>query len=153
MAFCFCFFSSKHFASKILLAWLNYIKSSYDMKPTWGQTRIPKENLSVKAEWMFMCYYTYCKNNRHNHSPTWKFVTTLKIVTFPVSTQFQTPVPNIQCLSPGVWFFINIQAQQLMCSKVFLSPQLESLVWELILSLHCFWGAGPSCFEKETASC
>lgn len=53
---------------------------------------------------MFVCYFTYCKNNRHNHSPTWKFFTTLKIVTFPVSAQFQTPVMNNQCFSPGVWF-------------------------------------------------
>lgn len=96
-----------------------------------------------------MCYYTYFKNNRHNHGPTWKFFTTLKIATFPVSTQFQTPVPNIQCFSPGVWFVVNIQAQQSMCYKVFLSSQLESLVWELIRSLHCFRGAGPSCLDGD----
>lgn len=75
-----------------------------EMKPTWRKTWKPKGNVTVKAQWMFMCYNTYCKNNRHNHSPTWKFVTTLKIAMFPVSTPFQTAVTNIQCFSPGVWF-------------------------------------------------
>lgn len=60
-------------------------------------------------------------------------------------TRYEHPV-----FFTGRLIFINIQAQQLMCYKVFLLLTAWKSVRELILSLHCFWGAGPSCCEGKT---
>lgn len=60
-------------------------------------------------------------------------------------TRYEHPV-----FFTGRLIFINIQAQQLMCYKVFLLLTAWKSVREPILSLHCFWGAGPSCCEGKT---
>lgn len=60
-------------------------------------------------------------------------------------TRYEHPV-----FFTGRLIFINIQAQQLMCYKVFLLLAAWKSVREPILSLHCFWGAGPSCCEGKT---
>lgn len=99
--------------------------------------------------WMFVCYFTYCKNNGHNHSPTWKVLHNFK--NRNISCSRATPDTSRRrraAFFSGCLILSAVRAREcaLRCS---FSSRLESHVREPMISLHCFWGAGPPRWKRH----
>lgn len=105
-----------------------------------------------------MCYFTYCKNNRHNHSPTWEFVTTFKKSSShlrPPSTHHHHHLHRQQCFSTSFCFLVSERGKQAAVLSDALFPPRK--VWSVCVCLQrrrftpstALGGTGPYCHQND----